>query len=74
MLLHPLENFARLCPPMKSLRMPMLSRCQFHQHFYVQIFRTNVVWAAFSSYVSALVAKFRTKNARVNVDEIVSRG
>jgi len=27
------------------------SWCQFHQHFYVRIFRTNVVLAAFSSYM-----------------------
>jgi len=26
-------------------------RCQFHQHFYIQIFRTNVVLAVFSSYM-----------------------
>ncbi len=31
-----------------------LSWCQFHQHFYVQIFCTNVVSAAFSSYVLVL--------------------
>jgi len=51
---------------------------QFHQHFYVQIFRTNDVLAAFSSHVPAafsshvpaLASKFRTKNARLNVDEI----
>jgi hypothetical protein len=30
------------------------SRSQFHQRFYVRIFRTNVVLAAFSSYVLAL--------------------
>jgi len=43
---------------------------QFHQHFYIQIFCTNVVSAAFSSYVPALAPQFCTKNARVNVDEI----
>ncbi len=43
---------------------------QFHQHFYVQIFCTNIVSAAFSSYVPALAPKFRMKNARVNIDEI----
>jgi len=48
-------------------------RCQFHQHFYVPIFCTNVVSADFSSYVSALAPKFCTENARVNVDEIESR-
>ncbi len=26
-------------------------RCQFHQRFYIQIFHTNVVLAAFSSYI-----------------------
>ncbi len=29
----------------------LLSRCQFHQHFYVQIFCTNVVSAAFTMYM-----------------------
>jgi len=48
-------------------------RCQFHQRFYVRIFRTNVVSASFSSYIPALASKFRTKNARVNVDEIDTR-
>ncbi len=37
------------------------TRCQFHQRFYVRIFRTNVVSAAFSSYVLAL-AKNLYKN------------
>ncbi len=41
--------------------------------FYVQIFRTNVISASFSSYVSALAPKFCTKNVRVNVDEIDTR-
>ncbi len=31
-----------------------MSRCQFHQRFYVRIFRTKVVSAAFSRYVLAL--------------------
>jgi len=35
--------------------------------FFVRFFCTNVL---FSSYVLALVPKFRTKKARVNVDEI----
>ncbi len=43
---------------------------QFHQCFFTCFFHTNVVLAAFSSYVLALTPKFRTKNARVNVDEI----
>jgi len=30
------------------------SWCQFHQHFYLRIFHTNIVSAAFSSYVLAL--------------------
>jgi len=29
-------------------------RCQFHQHFYIRIFRMSVVSAAFSSYILAL--------------------
>jgi len=43
---------------------------QFHQHFYIQIFRTNLVLAVFSSYFPALASKFRMKNARVHIDEI----
>ncbi len=39
-------------------------RCQFHQHFYVRIFRTNVVSAAFSSYVLALAKNLYKKCAR----------
>jgi len=39
--------------------------------FYVRIFHMNVVLANFSSYV--LAPKFRTKKARVNVDEIDGR-
>jgi len=49
------------------------SRCQFHQHFYVQIFRMNVFSAAFTTYMqqekaaeTAFVRKIRT----FNVDEI----
>jgi len=34
----------------------VLDRCQFHQHFYVQIFRTNAVLAAFF-YVRTYVKK-----------------
>jgi hypothetical protein len=48
----------------------LLGYSQIHQHFHVRIFRTNVVSAAFSSYVPALASKVGTKNARVNVDEI----
>jgi len=39
------------------------TRCQFHQRFCVQIFRKNIVLAAFSNYVLALAKKIRTKNA-----------
>jgi len=38
--------------------------------FFGALFCTNVLFGSFSSYVSALAPKFRTKNARVNVDEI----
>ncbi len=48
-------------------------RCQFHQRFYVQIFRTNLVSAAFSSYVLALAKKLNEKHAQKNVDEIDGR-
>ncbi len=48
----------------------MTSRCQFHQRFFARFFRTNVLFGSFSNYVLALAPKFRTKNARVNVDEI----
>jgi len=37
------------------------TRCQFHQPFYVRIFRMNVISAAFSTYVLALAPKFCTK-------------
>ncbi len=43
---------------------------QFHQCFFARFFHTNVLFGSFSSYVLALAPKFRTKNARVNVDEI----
>ncbi len=38
--------------------------CQFHQRFYLWIFRTNVIIAAFSSYV-LVWQKIRTENARI---------
>jgi len=41
-------------------------RCQFHQRFYVQIFRISV---AFSSYVLALAKNLYEKCARKNFDE-----
>jgi len=43
---------------------------QFHQHFFAHFFRKNVLFCSFSSYVSALAPKFRTKNVCINVDEI----
>jgi len=46
------------------------TRCQFHQRFTYKFFVQTSFWAAFSRYVSALVPKFCTKNACVNVDEI----
>jgi len=46
--------------------LPLLTfRCQFHQHFYVQIFHTNVVSAAFSRYVLALNKLLYKKCARI---------
>ncbi len=49
-------------------------RGQFHQRFFARFFCTNVLFGSFSNYVLALAPKFRTKNARVNVDEIDGRG
>ncbi len=43
------------------------SRCQFHQRFYVQIFRTTGVSAAFSSYVLALAKNSYKKCARLTL-------
>jgi hypothetical protein len=40
------------------------NRCKFHQHFYVQIFRTNVILAAFSSYFLALAKNSNEKRMR----------
>jgi len=51
-----------------------LSWCQFNQRFFARFFHTNVFLGAFSSYILALVPNFRTKNARVNVDEIDAWG
>jgi len=48
-------------------------RCQFHQHFYGQIFCTNIVSAAFSSYTyveKAAETTFVQKICTFNVDEI----
>jgi hypothetical protein len=47
--------------------------CQFHQHLYVQIFCTNVVSAAISSYmyvVKAAETTFVRKIHIFNIDEI----
>ena len=43
----------------------MTFRCQFHQRFYVRIFRTNVVLAAFSRYILALNKLSYEKCARI---------
>jgi len=40
------------------------TQCKFHQRFYAQIFCTNVVSAAFSSYNLALVKNSYKKCAR----------
>jgi len=49
------------------------TRSQFHQHFYVRIFRPNGISAAFSSYILALAKKFVRKMRMFNVDEIDGR-
>ena len=38
--------------------------CQFHQRFFARFFRTNVVLAAFSSYVLALSKNSYEKRTR----------
>jgi len=59
-----------------SLVYEEVTRCQFHQHFYVRIFRTNAVLAAFlCTYICKKAAKMtfvRTTRA-FNVDEIDGR-
>jgi hypothetical protein len=50
--------------PSKELAEPLGSaepRYQFHQRFYVRIFRTNIVSAAFSSYILALAKNLYKK-------------
>ncbi len=44
-----------------------VARSQFHQRFYIQIFRTKVVLAAFSSYILALAKKLFKKCARLTL-------
>ncbi len=45
----------------------------FHQHFTLAFFIQKLRSGSFSSYILALVTKFRTKNVSVNVDEIDTR-
>ncbi len=48
-----------------------ISSVNFINGFFLRtFFCTNVLFVTFSTYVLALTPKFRTKNARVNVDEI----
>jgi len=49
------------------------ARCQFHQHCYVQIFCTNVVSAAFSSYVLALAKNSYKKCSRKMLMKLTKR-
>jgi len=50
-----------------EIKSSMAVWCQFHQHFYIQIFRTNVISAAFTTYMqldkaakTTFVRKIRT--------------
>jgi len=58
MKLNQQQPFIKLCMVavlIFSLMLVKLTpKCQFHQHFYAGIFRTKVLCAAFSSYISAL--------------------
>ena len=51
-----------------------LSRCQFHPHFYLQIFCTNVVLADFSSYILALAKNFYKKCAHLTLIKLTVGG
>ncbi len=57
--------FVRKCFTQLFLRYKAkkVTRCQFHQRFYVQIFHTNGISTAFSSYVLALAKKLYKKCA-----------
>ncbi len=48
-----------------TFRKSQLNRCQFHQCFYVRIFRTNVISAPFSRYILALNKLSYEKCARI---------
>jgi len=48
------------------------TRCQFHQRFYIQIFCTNVVLSAFSSYVLALAKNLYEKRPQKTVMKLVA--
>ncbi len=47
-------------------------RCQFHQHFYVRIFRTHSILAAFSSYVLALAKNLYEKYAPLTLMKLTA--
>jgi len=47
-------------------------RCQYHQHFYVQIFCTNVVSAAFSNYGLALAKNLYEKRSHKTVMKLTA--
>jgi len=49
-------------------------RCQLHQRFYVWIFRINIVLAAFSSYVFALVKNLYKKHMRKMLMKLTAGG
>ncbi len=49
-------------------------RCQFHQRFYVRFFRTNIISAAFSSYVLALAKNLYKKRARLTLMKLTAEG
>ena len=49
-------------------------RCQFHQRFYVRIFRMNVILAAFSSYILALAKNSYEKGARIMLMKLTEGG
>ncbi len=50
------------------------NRCQFHQRFYIQIFHTNVVSAAFPSYILALAKNSYKIRARKMLMKLTAGG
>jgi len=75
--LKAIDDIASLSVAIENLknevRSIQTSRCQFHQHFYVQIFRTNVRFGSFYYVHVTRKMTFVRKTRAFYVDEIDSR-